>query len=514
MLKVWKPVGNAFTERFAEPPWNEQSEEWLRLDERLDFDHLARQIEQVVKQLDLTPLVQSHACVGKKAHRPDLMVKIVLYEIHSQRLSPAQWARDVKENEPLRWLARGIEPSRTRLYEFRDRIAPYVDDWNASVVQLAVEQNVTPARRAALDGTFVAAAASRRQLANEERLDQRQQIVQAALDGHLAEEERPAWLAETSQGLWEQKERYNLAGDILQQRLIQNQRRRSCKRKPPEKVLVSLTDPDSALGRDKFGVFRPLFNVQLMCDLDSPLVLAYDTFAATHDAGMIAPMLERTTDLVGRKVDDILADAGYVSLHDLESCSAANVKLFAPWQENDHSEQQGKKKASNQFTQIPKTDFNWLEQEQTFICPEGHRLEFRTTKKEQRLDYEIKLRTYSCPPEHCCGCPRQTECTTNPKKGRTVSRMENEELLDELRERMESPEAKTLYKLRSQTVELAYADMKEHRGLRRFRSRGLRRAKTQVGLIVLTHNILAVQRALEKKTVDQSPVEPSLNAAG
>ena len=92
--------------------------------------------------------------------------------------------------------------------------------------------------------------------------------------------------------------------------------------------------------------------------------------------------------------------------------------------------------------------------------------------------------------------------------------MENEELLDELRERMQTPEAKTLYKLRSQTVELAYADMKEHRGLRRFRSRGLRRAKTQVGLIVLTHNLLAVQRALKNKIVDLSPVEPSLNAAG
>jgi transposase len=325
MLRVCKAAGKSVTGRFAEPTCNEQEDEWLELDGRLPLDHLARQIEQVVERLDLTSLGQSYAGVGKKAHRPDLMVKIVLYEIHSQRLSPAQWARDVKENEPLRWLARGNEPSRSRLYEFRDRVAPYVDDWNASVLQLAVEQNVTPARRAALDGTFVAAAAaSRRQLANEERLQQRQRIVQAALEGRLAEEERPAWLADTLQGLMQQKERYSRAAEILQQRLAQNQRRRSSKRKLPEKVLVSLTDPESALGRDKFGVFRPLFNVQLMCDLDSPLVLAYDTFAATHDAGMMGPMLERTMDSVGRKVDEVLADSGYVSIHDLQSCSAAS----------------------------------------------------------------------------------------------------------------------------------------------------------------------------------------------
>ena len=220
MLKVWKPVGNAFAGRFAEPPLNEQTEEWLGLDERLPSDHLARQIEQAVERLDLTWLVKSYAGVGKKAHRPDLMVKIVLYEIHSLRLSPAQWARDVKENEPLRWLARGIEPSRTRWYEFRDRIAPYVDDWNASVLQMAVEQNVTPARRAALDGTFVAAAASRRQLANQERLEHRRDVVRDAIDGRLAEEDQPGWLAETLSGLWRQNETYDLADEILQQRLI------------------------------------------------------------------------------------------------------------------------------------------------------------------------------------------------------------------------------------------------------------------------------------------------------
>jgi len=512
MVRVWKPADNAFTKRFSEPPLNEQSDEWLHLDERLPSDHLAREIDQMVERLNLSMLAKSYAGVGMQAYRPDLMVKIVLYEVHSQRLSPAQWARDVKESEPLRWLARGIEPSRTRLYEFRDRIAEHIDDWNASVLQLAVEQNVTPARRAALDGTFVAAAASRRQLANEERLGKRQRVVQAALDGTLAEEERPAWLADTLQGLFQQKETYHLADKILRQRLVQNQRRRSCKRKPSEKVLVSLTDPESALGRDKFGVFRPLYNVQLMCDLDSPLVLAYDTFAATHDAGMIEPMLERTADLTGHKLAEILADAGYVSIRDLESCSAANVALFAPWQENDYSEKLGKKKASNQFTQIPKTDFKWLEQEQTFLCPEGHRLEFLTKKKNRRLDYDITLRMYSCPAGHCCGCPRQAQCTPKSKKGRTVSRMENEELLDELRERMQTPEAKTLYKLRPQTVELAYADMKEHRGLRRFRSRSLRRAKTQVGLTVLTHNLLTVQRVLEMEH-DLSTVEPRLVAA-
>jgi hypothetical protein len=57
---------------------------------------------------------------------------------------------------------------------------------------------------------------------------------------------------------------------------------------------------------------------------------------------------------------------------------------------------------------------------------------------------------------------------------------------------MKTEEAKTLYRLRSQTVELAFADMKQHRSLRRLSGRGLRRAKAQVATTVLAHNLLAL----------------------
>ena len=85
-------------------------------------------------------------------------------------------------------------------------------------------------------------------------------------------------------------------------------------------------------------------------------------------------------------------------------------------------------------------------------------------------------------------------------------------MLQVLRQRMETAEAKRLYKMRSQTVELAYADLKEHRGLRRFRSRTLRRAKTQVALSVLVHNLLTLTGALDAPAA-QTPPEPTLRAA-
>jgi hypothetical protein len=99
-------------------------------------------------------------------------------------------------------------------------------------------------------------------------------------------------------------------------------------------------------------------------------------------------------------------------------------------------------------------------------------------------------------------CPRQTACSVNPNRGRSIKRSEHETLVDAHRARMKTPEAKSLYRLRSQTVKLGFADFKEHRCMRRFSGRGRSRAERQVGLTVPVHNLLIVHRvaALSENT--------------
>ncbi len=496
-------------ERFAPTPWTKESEEWLALDQRLRVDHLARRVDEAVALLELRTLFDSYLGVGKKALRPDLLLKLVIYEMQNNRPSPAQWARDVCESEPVRWLLLGMEPSRARLYDFRDRIAPFLPEWNAQVLRLAVEEKMTPATRASLDSSSIAAHASRRQLLNEERLEKRRATIDVVLERRTHGEtlaEPPAWLAKSEQGLREQKKRYRHAADVLCERQAANAQRRSGKRKPPDKVLVSPADPEAVLARDKFNVFRPLYNVQLVRDLDSPLVLAYDVLTQNNDNGVVAPLVEQTADHVGHKPDELLVDSGYVSVQHLEFCEQAGITLYGSCQENDYSVPLGKKKQCNQKTELPKSAFRWLPEEESYQCPQGHRLLFRGKQTQRRADYAITLNLYTCPAEHCLACPRQKLCTRAPHKRRTVSRMENEEFLDALRTRMQTDDAKRLYKLRSQTVELNYADMKEHRGLRRFHCRSLRRAKAETGALVLAHNVLFVQE--QRRAAPNKPPEP------
>ena len=72
--------------------------------------------------------------------------------------------------------------------------------------------------------------------------------------------------------------------------------------------------------------------------------------------------------------------------------------------------------------------------------------------------------------------------------------MEGQELLDAQREMMERADVKERYKLRGQTVELAFGDAKGNRRFDRYHGRGLQRARTETGLLVLAQNLLRLDR--------------------
>ena len=87
-----------------------------------------------------------------------------------------------------------------------------------------------------------------------------------------------------------------------------------------------------------------------------------------------------------------------------------------------------------------------------------------------------------------------------------MSQLGNEELLDELSKRMKTEEANILYRLRGQNVQLALADIREHRSLRRLSGRGLWKANGQVEAFVLAHNLLALPKEENRLKTDSRPL--------
>lgn len=159
----------------------------------------------------------------------------------------------------------------------------------------------------------MAANASRRRLINDERLEQRLQQLEAVAHDEAQGEEAealPGWMATTPAGRHRHLGRYAQAQDQLSVLQTANAQRPPSQRRAPDKVVVSPGDPEAPLGLDKDHVYRPLYTVQTVHDVDAPFILADDVFAQASDAATLPPMLRRSRKLTGRSLDDLLVDCG------------------------------------------------------------------------------------------------------------------------------------------------------------------------------------------------------------
>jgi transposase len=513
---------NTETPYFATPPWDRSSPQWIDIDQRLPHDHLARLIDEAVALLDLQPLLRSYAGKGSQAYHPALLLRIVLYQLACGVRQPARWAHNCRFHDELKWLGFGIRPSRSRLYHFRERLGNQLDAWLRQVLERAVARGLTTATRGALDGSTIAANASRHRMLNRQTLDRRLGLLAQAVaaDGPAADgaapspaapdspgpapAARPWWMAKTPRGRRQQLTRYQEARAALERRIAANARRKAERRRDPEKIVIAPGDSDATPGRDKLDVFRPLYNAQVAYDLDSELILAADVFAQQNDTDTLPVMLTVFTTWAGHAPSALLADAGYATVLDATACVAAGVVLYAPYQTNDFHGRGASPAEAKRAKMLPKERFTWDPARGYYVCPSGHAMPLESSKTERRAGEQSVVRhLYRCAGEHCQACPLRTTCTPNPSAGRSVSRVQGEEVIEALQERMKTAEAKTLYKRRRATVERAYADLKVHRRLNHFSGRGLARVRAEFRLDCLVHNMLVVARHARAQREEQ-----------
>jgi hypothetical protein len=236
-----------------------------------------------------------------------------------------------------------------------------------------------------------------------------------------------------------------------------------------------------------------------MTDLKTDLILAYTICPCASDSGQLVPLIDLTEATTGRRLRDVLTDAGYPSGEDLAACAARGVIIYSPWQENSFT---SKKKAAKGAPPIlPKDQFRWDAENRQYVCPQGHRLSYAgKTSKQKNNGESVPLEVYQADGADCGGCPLRAQCVQSQCGARSVRRRPHEEHVEALKERMKTPEAKALYKQRSQSVERSHADQKEHRGLRKFSGRGQLRAAAQAGLSILVHNLRTLDKLRSNST--------------
>lgn len=444
-----------------------------------------------MNRLDRTPIDELYHGTGSDPFDPIPVLKMILFQYLKGNQSPATWHEEAGLNEAMQWLGRGYVPAYRTWYTFRDRLHPVIEQLHEQIIRHAIEEEHLDPTVGVQDGTAVAACASRHRTVNRPTLEKRSAELKSIIEGRF-EDELPQWVPATESGRLDLSRRMSEAREILGERIAKNSRKPTSKRKDPDKIQVSLSDPIAPLGRDKLKVFRPLYTVQYMVAPGSHLIMAYCCEPEVTDAGTLAPMIDRTQKTVGGRLKTVLADAAYCSIVDLQACRERGIDLLAPVQANSFT---ASKKAAKPDQQIPRDQFEWNEAEQCYRCPQGHPLKYDGRERKRRhSDRKLWEYRYRCDPVHCGNCPLASRCLRPGSASRTLKKLEGQELLEEQMKKMTIPETRSRYQLRGQTVELAYADTKGNRGQTQFHGRGPSRVRTETGLMVIAQNILRFDR--------------------
>lgn len=402
----------------------------------------------------------------------------------------------------MRWLGRGYQPSRRAWYYFRDRSARFIHQVNQSLLQKAIDDGHTDGQTGALDGTSKASYGSRHRMINQATLDKRKQILEEAIQSPSDDPaQTPRWVPTTQSGRNELLNRMQIASKVLEDRHAKNLSRPKSKQKLPEKIVVSLSDPDAPLGRDKLKTFRPMYTVQKVTDPASGLILDYRVTTKTNDSGMFPLMAEQLKTQLGSYPSKIYADGGYSTIHDVTFAKENEIDLIAPVSASGANR---RVKLPNGQMQIPRGEFQYDPSTDSYHCPQGKTLHARGKEKKWRDGdrYAVETR-YQCDVDVCAACPLASRCYGG-KTGRIIKRTEGEEHLEAQREKMSSPEVVEDYKRRGSSIEPSFGDEKQNLRHTVFHGYGRWRAAAETGLLVLAQNV----RRLFNLTLQTHPVEP------
>lgn len=360
------------------------------LDDWLAEDDEARFISEVVEDvLDLAPIYAAYASVsGAPPYDPRMMLKLLLFAYATGVTSSRELERRCKRDIAFRWLSGNQAPDYRSLARFRRRHLDALPGLFLQVLCICARAGLVSLGRVALDGTKLAANASRHKAMSYDRIGPKIVQLQAEVDALLAEAEAVDEAEDQAYGA-------DRRGDEVAPELARREGRlaklRAAKealeadaadkaetavRKkagsvgerpeepeaaagdaggvdaavaaaraqavPRPKAQRNFTDPEARMMKTGRG-FDYAFNAQAVVDEAHQIVLAAEVTQQATDIGQFVPMVEQTArnlDAAGidRCPDAVLADAGYCSEANLQAAEDLDAQILIATGRQRHGE--------------------------------------------------------------------------------------------------------------------------------------------------------------------------------
>ena len=439
------------------------------LDEVVGADDPVRVIDAFVETLDLAALKFCKVAAeqtGRPPYAPGDLLKLYVYGYLHRVRSSRRLEAEAQRNLQVMWLINRLTPAFKTIADFRKDHAGAIVGVCRAFIRFCREQSLFGAELLAIDGTKIAAVASRKQVMTPQRIEKMNAAIDRKIADYLAsmdaadrEEPRasgaPADVAAAIEALKAQKLRLQGQAQELGAGGL--------------KQLV-VSEPEAKLMRTPRG-HAVAYNAQIAVDARHKLIVAFDLTNEGNDYRQLHPMAVQGKEAVGADKVTAVADTGYSTGEHGALCERDGITAVVPRAETVNPN--GKQYFSrDKFTYDPAND-SWR-------CPAEATLSlYKTSHTQQKKEYTT---------EACGSCPLKPQCT------KAARRVIVRDFYEDAREAMHcrATADPTWMKQRREMAEHPIGTMKWLMAYPRFLVRGLLKAKAELALGVLSYNLKRV----------------------
>jgi transposase len=456
------------------------------LDEVVGRNDPVRVIDAFVDTLDLAELGFSRVAadeMGRPPYAPGDLLKLYIYGyLHRVRASRRLEA-ETRRNVQVMWLLNRLTPAFKTIADFRKDHAEAIVKVCRAFIAFCQEQSLFGAELLAIDGTKIAAVASRKQVMTPQRIEQMNAAIDRKIADYLASMDaadqepgtsgKPADVAAAIAALKAQKDQLQAQAQDMAARGLKQ---------------MVMTEPEAKLMRTPHG-HAVAYNAQIVVDAEHKLIVAFDLTNEGNDLQQLHPMAVQGKQAVGAGAVTVVADTGYSNGEHGALCEQDKITAIVPRPETVNP------KGPQYFS---RDQFSYDRESDSWRCPAGETLSlFKTSQTQQQKEYTSRA---------CGTCALKAQCTNTAR--RVIVRHFYEDAREAMHRRAVADPI--WMRRRRGTVEHPFGTMKWLMAGPRFLVKGLKKAKAELALGVLCYNlkrvtnILAVPALLEALALSQA----------
>ncbi len=443
------------------------------IDEYIEADDPVRVYDAFIDALNFSELgiVINSIKAGAKEYHPKVLLKIIVYGYSYGTRSSRKLERACHHNLSFIWLTGDLKPDYRTIGRFRKANKSAIKQILKQNAKLCIELGIIEGNSLFVDGSKFRANAG---ISNSWDKKRCEKYLKRA-------EENIALIMEEAEQLDKSEENMDslvkLEKNLLSQKEVQKKIKGIVSTiERTGQTSVNTTDIGSVKAKGRQGIHAG-YNAQIVVDEKHGLIVNTEVVSQNNDKNQLSTPVNQAIEVLENKPESVACDSGYHSLVDVEKIPE-DIKVIMP------SQQQAQKdKKQHKLKPFSKEKFKYDAINDEYVCPEGERLKNRGVSVSKPRET-----TYRASGKVCSSCINFVACTKS-KAGRTIVRMKEEELMQELEKIYESSEGQEKYKLRQQKAELPFGHIKSNLGAGQFLLRGREGVNAEFSILSTCFNI-------------------------